>query len=111
EGDAVVHAQWAVYDPQNQDAPVAFGANSSTTQHLALVLNSWEAQQMAGLPGANPQACARKIAQEQQAEVVIIKQGAQGAMVWANHQASQVPAYRTQNVWKIGSGDCFVAYF
>lgn len=111
EGDAVVHAQWAVYDPQNQGAPVAFGANGSTAQHLALVLNSWEAQQMAGLPEGDAQACARKIAQEQHAEVVIIKQGAQGAMVWANQRATQVPAYRTQLVWKIGSGDCFVAYF
>jgi nucleoside 2-deoxyribosyltransferase len=111
EGDAIVQAQWAVYDPQNQGAPVAFAANGSHAQHLALVLNSWEAQQMAGLAHGDPLACARKIAQEQRAEVVIIKQGAQGALVWADQQATQVPAYRTQNVWKIGSGDCFVAYF
>lgn len=111
EGDAIVQAQWAVYDPQNQGAPVPFGANGSSAKHLALVLNSREAQQMAGLPQGDAQACARKIAQEQHAEVVIIKQGAQGALVWANQQATQVPAYRTQNVWKIGSGDCFVAYF
>lgn len=111
EGDAIVQAQWAVYDPQNQGAPVAFGANGSCANHLALVLNSREAQQMAGLPQGDAQACAHKIAQEQHAEVVIIKQGAQGALVWANQQANLVPAYRTQNVWKIGSGDCFVAYF
>lgn len=111
EGDAVVQAQWAVYDPQNQGAPVAFGTNGSTAKHLALVLNSWEARQMAGLPDGDAQACARKIAQEQHAEVVIIKQGAQGALVWTNQEAFQVPAYRTKNVWKIGSGDCFVAYF
>lgn len=111
EGDAIVQAQWAVYDPQNQGAPVAFGANGSCANHLALVLNSREAQQMAGLPQGDAQACAHKIAQEQHAEVVIIKQGAQGALVWANQQANLVPAYRTKNVWKIGSGDCFVAYF
>ena len=57
------------------------------------------------------QQCAEKIAREQGAEVVIIKQGAQGAFVWTNSGISQVPAYRTSNVWKIGSGDCFVAYF
>ncbi len=111
EGDAVVHAQWAVYDPQNQGAPVTFGANGSIAKHLALVLNSWEARQMAGLPEGDAHACARKIAREQHAEVVIIKQGAQGALVWADQEACQVPAYRTKNVWKIGSGDCFVAYF
>ncbi|MDH1902105.1 PfkB family carbohydrate kinase [Comamonas aquatica] len=111
EGDAIVQAKWAVYDPQNQGAPIPFGANGSHAEHLALVLNSWEAQQMAGLEQGDAEACARKIAQEQHAEVVIVKQGAQGALVWANQQAIQVPAYRTTNVWKIGSGDCFVAYF
>lgn len=111
EGDAIVGANWAVYDPQNQGAPVHFGANGSCATHLALVLNSWEAQQMAGLSQGDAEACARKIAQEQQAEVVIIKQGAQGALVFANQQATQITAYRTKNVWKIGSGDCFVGYF
>lgn len=111
EGDAIVDANWAVYDPQNQGAPVPFSANGSTANHLALVLNSWEARQMAALPEGSAQECAEKIGQEQNAEVVIIKQGAQGALVWTNSGTSQVPAYRTTNVWKIGSGDCFVAYF
>ena len=111
EGDAVVDADWAVYDPQNQGAPIPFKANGSKANHLALVLNGWEARQMAGLPEGTAQHCAEKIAQEQNAEVVIIKQGAQGALVWTNSGTSQVPAYRTSNVWKIGSGDCFVAYF
>lgn len=111
EGDAVVQAQWAVYDPQNQGAPIAFNSNGSHAKHLALVLNCWEAQQMSGLSGSDAETCARKISQEQHAEVVIIKQGAQGALVYTDRQVTQVPAYRTPNVWKIGSGDCFAAYF
>ncbi|GKT18915.1 nucleoside 2-deoxyribosyltransferase [Acidovorax sp. SUPP2522] len=111
EGDAIVDADWAVYDPQNQGAPVPFDANGSKAKHLALVLNSWEARQMAALTEGSAQQCAEKIAREQNAEVVIIKQGAQGALVWTASGTSQVPAYRTANVWKIGSGDCFVAYF
>lgn len=111
EGDAIVDAEWAVYDPQNQDAPIPFSENGSKVTHLALVLNSWEARQMAALPAGSAQQCAEQIAQEQNAEVVIIKQGAQGAFVWTSSGSSQVPAYRTSNVWKIGSGDCFVAYF
>lgn len=111
EGDAIIDADWAVYDPQNLGAPVPFRANGSRAKHLALVLNSWEAKQMAALPAGSAQQCAEKIAQEQNAEVVIIKQGAQGAFVWTTTGTSQVPAYRTSNVWKIGSGDCFVAYF
>lgn len=111
EGDAVVDAKWAVYDPQNQGAPVTFAKNGSKATHLALVLNQWESQQMAQLPTGSAAECARKIAMEQKAEVVIIKQGAQGALVWAQESASHIPAFRTNKVWKIGSGDCFVAYF
>lgn len=111
EGDSIVHANCAVYDPQNQGAPIPFSANGSTAKRLALVLNSWEARQMAGQPYGLIEDCAEKIAQEQQAEVVIVKQGAQGALVWSKGELQQVPAYRTSNVWKIGSGDCFVAYF
>lgn len=111
EGDAIVKAEWAVYDPQNQGAPVAFSKNGSMAQHLALVLNSWEAQQMAGLPLGSALSCAKNIASQHNAEVVIIKQGAQGAFVWTPTGTKQVPAYRTKHVWKIGSGDCFVAYF
>lgn len=111
EGDAIVDAEWAVYDPQNQNTPIPFSANGSKTTHLALVLNSWEARQMAALPAGSAKQCAEQLAQVQNAEVVIIKQGAQGAFVWTSSGSSQVPAYRTSNVWKIGSGDCFVAYF
>lgn len=111
EGDAIVDAEWAVYDPQNQGAPIAFSENGSTARHLALVLNSWEAKQLAGLPSATALECATTIADKHQAEVVIIKQGAQGAFVWTPTGSIQVPAYRTEHVWKIGSGDCFVAYF
>ena len=111
EGDAVVKADWAVYDPQNMGMVVPFGANGSTANHLALVLNAYEAQAMSGAIGKTPQECAQLLVQQQGAEVVIIKMGPAGAFVWANNVAQTVPAYRTSNVWKIGSGDCFVAHF
>ncbi len=31
--------------------------------------------------------------------------------MWSNGGTVRVPAYRTSRVWKIGSGDCFVAHF
>lgn len=111
EGDAIVSSEWAVYDPQNVGSVVSFGSNGSRAKHLALVLNSWEAGQMAGLPGQPPEACAPALAQKEHAEVVVIKMGPRGAFVWTSGQVAQVPAYRTTNVWKIGSGDCFVAHF
>lgn len=111
EGDAVVDAEWAVYDPQNAGAVVSFRANGSQAKHLALVLNAWEAMQLAEMPDHPPEACAPVIAQKEGAEVVVIKMGPRGALVWQAGTINVVPAYRTKNVWKIGSGDCFVAHF
>lgn len=111
EGDTVVHAKWAVYDPQNVHQSQPFRANGSTADHLALVLNSFEAGHMAGLPGKHPSETAPLLAQQQNAEVVVVKMGPEGAFVWTSAGTAQVPAYRTARVWKIGSGDCFVAHF
>lgn len=111
EGTAVVHAKWAVYDPQNQHSAEPFGANGSTAEHLALVLNSWEAATMAGMPDQPPTVTAPVIAATQGAEVVIVKMGPEGAFVWTASGTAQVPAFRSKQVWKIGSGDCFVAHF
>lgn len=111
DGDAVIHADWAVYDPQNMGTATLFGENGSTANHLALVLNTYEAQAMANAFGQSPQTCARLLAEQQGAEVVVIKMGPAGALVWADGRAWTVPAYQTSNVWKIGSGDCFVAHF
>jgi len=111
EGDAVVDADWAVYDPQNMGATTPFGANGSKARRLGLVLNLWEAQQMAQAPGQSPEDCARKIEMSECAEVVVIKLGPRGALVWFEGRGVVVPAFQTDNVWKIGSGDCFVAHF
>jgi len=111
EGDAVVTATWAVYDPQGVAVPRTFAANGSSARHLALVLNSSEAAVLSGMPSAPPSEAAARIARQQGAEVVVIKLGPLGAYVWTADDAAQVPAFRTPNVWKIGSGDCFVAHF
>lgn len=43
--------------------------------------------------------------------MVVIKMGPQGALVWHQGASHQIPAYETSRVWKIGSGDQFVANF
>lgn len=111
EGDAVINATWAVYDPQNAQRAIPFGANGSTATHLALVLNYWEAAQLSSMAGASPESIAPVLAVQEKAEVVIIKMGPRGAFVWTTTGTTQVPAYRTKRVWKIGSGDCFAAHF
>ena len=111
EGDAVVHARWAVYDPQNAHASQPFRANGSTADHLALVLNNFEAGRMAGMTDQPPSVTAPALAQQQGAEVVVVKMGPAGAFVWTAQGTDRVSAYRTNRVWKVGSGDCFVAHF
>ena len=51
EGTAVVDADYAVYDPQNAAAPESFARNGSKANHLALVLNIYEAVQLLGEQG------------------------------------------------------------
>jgi nucleoside 2-deoxyribosyltransferase len=111
EGDAIVQAKYAVYDPQNQGATVPFGANGSKAEHLALILNLGEARRMSGLHEQAPEVVAAALALQESAEVVLLKMGPRGALVWSANEATQVPAFRTTRVWKIGSGDCFVAHF
>jgi nucleoside 2-deoxyribosyltransferase len=111
EGNAVVEANSVVYDPQNPGAPVPFAANGSKAKRLGLVLNAFEAQTLANAFGKSPEDCARLLSSRDGAELVVIKQGPLGAFVWDKGKIDTVPAYRTSSVWKIGSGDCFVAHF
>lgn len=112
EATAVVNAEYAVFDPQNVDRPESFRDNGSTAKHLALVLNQHEARVLLGAPpDLSLEQMAQGLAEQQLAEVVIIKCGPRGALVWYRGKCTQVPAFETNNVWKIGSGDQFAANF
>lgn len=110
EGDAVVTANRAVYDPQTWRNPPAFSANGSTARELALVLNELEARQISGIDDLD--LAAQSLILAQGASVVVIKQGARGASIHeASGKVSMVPAYRSSRVFKIGTGDVFSAIF
>ena len=111
EGDSVVEADWAVYDPQSARDARGFRENGSSATHLALVLNACEARELTGGADADILTTASAVAEQEGAEVVVVKMGASGALVWTASGVGHVPAYRSSRVWKIGSGDCFVSYF
>lgn len=112
ESTAVVEADYAVFDPQNVDGPESFHKNGSTAKHLALVLNRYEARTLlGGYDSTSLEDVAKKLAERERAEVVIIKRGPRGALVWHDGKVATVPAYETPRVWKIGSGDQFAANF
>ena len=111
EGHAIVHADSAVYDPQNVMSPAHFSTNGSRAKRLALVLNRSEAAILAGIPSATTAELAIALRKQTGALAIVIKQGPLGVYVLEGRSRRQVPAYRSARVWKIGSGDVFVAHF
>lgn len=110
EGDAVVTANRAVYDPQTWRDPVAFAANGSKANELALVLNELELQHASGI--SELEHAAAHLMHLQGAAIVVVKRGIRGAAVFERSgQVSHVPAYRSSKVFKIGTGDVFSALF
>ncbi len=110
EGDAVVSATRAIYDPQTHKQSNPFHTNGSRAQHLALVLNESELEALAGTHELS--SAAATLMREQGATVVVVKRGLRGAMVFERGTAPMiVPAYHSERVFKIGTGDVFSAAF
>ncbi|WP_144157526.1 PfkB family carbohydrate kinase [Paraburkholderia sp. BCC1885] len=108
EGCGKVDSEWCVYDPQSAFSPEPFEQNGSKAAHLAVVANRSEILAMTG--GDEPTVAAQKLI-EKGAEVVVVKSGPAGAYVITREGQSHIPAYRSNGVWTIGSGDVFAAIF
>jgi nucleoside 2-deoxyribosyltransferase/hydroxymethylpyrimidine/phosphomethylpyrimidine kinase len=109
EATADVRAKRVVYDPQNPLAPESFKFASGLSPHIAYVLNGSEARRLVGVD--DPVEGAGRIASEFGVEVVVVKQGPRGALVYENGRYEHIPAYKTESIWPIGSGDVFAAVF
>lgn len=103
---------YAVYDPQNTFQTLSFRQTGSKAQHLALVLNEREAYALANAECQNSiEDVIYNIVEKESAEVVVVKRGPKGALVYNDGKLSKIPLFLTEQVWKIGSGDCFSAHF
>jgi len=109
EGDAIVDAEVAIYDPQSAFGAKRFGENGSTARKLAVVLNTGEARSMLNLGPSDDVVSALREMSE--ASVIVLKRGSQGALVLQGDMQTRIPVYPTTNVWKIGSGDVFSSTF
>jgi len=108
EGDAVVTTDTAVYDPQFE--PARFRDNGSTARRVATVLNDEEARALGATE--DPVAAAAALLADGPEDVVVLKRGASGALVFTPSAAPEpIPAYRASTIFKIGSGDVFSAAF
>jgi nucleoside 2-deoxyribosyltransferase len=108
EADLDVRAEKIVYDPQNPFSPQPFSRQKGLSR-IAYVLNSSEALRLAGM--SDVREAGRKIIADLGVNIVVIKRGPWGAMVFEGTNIAEVPAYQTENVWPIGSGDVFAATF
>lgn len=109
EGDARVKARKAVYDPQSAFDPQPFHANGSSADELALVVNRLEGRKLTGL--SDPDEIMSALLRDHGADVAVLKMGGRGALVGWGSERRIVPAFRSERVWKIGSGDVFSAAF
>jgi hypothetical protein len=110
EGDFKVDADRAVFDPQSGVRPEAFSANGSRARRLAVVLNRFELRAATGAGTVEDGVAA--LMTHHGAEVVVVKRGPDGARVFARDAPLvTVPAFQTQAIYKVGSGDIFSAAF
>ena len=104
-----VDAEICVYDPQSPVNPQGFRDTGSKAKHLAFTAN---AREIEVLTGKGVKEGARDLLKSEGAEIVLAKCGLGGVLVFdSTGQIGAVPAYKTENVFTIGSGDVFVAAF
>lgn len=109
EGDAVVQGDRVIYDPQSAEKPIPFHKNGSTANHLAIVANLKEVSLLAGTGDLGK--IINLLQKNHQAEVLVIKRGSFGCDVVVGNKKKHIPAFKTERVWPIGSGDIFAAIF
>lgn len=109
EGDAVVMGERVVYDPQHWSEALKFGSNGSKARELAIVLNETELKLSTRLE--NEAAAVEAMRAQTGAAVIVVKRGPRGVAVYDSSGHSIVPAYISDSVFKIGSGDIFSAVF
>ncbi len=109
ECDLIALGERVVYDPQSATDPQLFRSNGSTASSLAIVANATEVRLLTG--EHEPLVAARVLLARDRAEVVVVKRGARGALVVTPGTVVEIPAYKQDLIFTIGSGDVFTAAF
>lgn len=112
EGRGSAYAKTLIYDPQDGIMPIPYGESGcKAINRLAILMNAGEALKTTGLETVD--AAGRRILADNDATVVIVKSGAQGALIFEAgiDQPTAVPAYFSKTMFGVGSGDIFAAAF
>lgn len=106
----IINANYLVFDPQSENKPSLITDNGSTYNHLSIVMNVEEAKRFT--KKENIDLIAKDLFKKiDRLEVLILKDGPFGAYLFYDDKYYHIDAYETENVFKIGSGDVFVAVF
>lgn len=109
EGNSKVDGNMVVYDPQSPN-PKSFHEYGSSAKKLTIVLNWNEAKALSKFDSHKD--IVSYFFDKEKADVLILKRGAKGADIYnRNGNEINVPVYKTDSVWSIGSGDVFVAIY
>ena len=118
EGSPSIRATNMVYDPQSGTRSLPPSDINIMADNLAIVANLTEAQVMVQKSTQQQQILlddpidiAKTLLIQEQCQVVIVKNGIQGAVVATVNEIHHIPSYKTSNVFSIGSGDVFSAIF
>ncbi len=110
EANIKVSADHLVVDPQGlseMEERISWSAN-----HLAIVANRWEAVALLRTTvNSDPEDLAIRLREKYDAEVAIVKCGAIGAVMSDSRGIQRIPAYYTNKLNPIGSGDVFSSVF
>lgn len=109
EGDAKVSADRVVYDPQDPYRPQPFTANGSSATRLAICANLSEARILSG--ERKPDRAASTLLEKFGCAATVVKCGSYGCFVCDSSRTENVPAFKTNRAWLIGSGDVFAGAF
>lgn len=103
-----INGDYVVYDPQNH---VSFSNTGSKANHLAIVLNKNEARLISTVESEDLIVIGKNLLVTESAEVIVLKNGPHGALVFDKQDVFTIPVFDTNYVWPIGSGDIFSAVF
>jgi hypothetical protein len=109
EGDFEIKGDKVVYDPQTSINPIRFNTKNKAKE-LIYVVNYIEARTLSNSSDLN------KISEFffviEKVKALIIKNGPHGAKIFTDTNTSfNIPVFKTDNVYKIGSGDIFTSAF
>jgi nucleoside 2-deoxyribosyltransferase len=109
EGDAIIKAKRAVYDPQNAERVWHFNENGSVAEELAIICNFSEGSKLTG--EISPERILDALLKTPNVVAVAIKGAWEGVLIATKSHRELIKPTPTAHVHKIGSGDVFSAEF